>query len=110
MTSKHIIIQTIKEIHKKKKRADIDSIAAGTRDVNLGDIKTTLEELCEEGVLKLTTTKSGFDSYRLDGEMLETNIVSEDDDSDIEINNWTLNTPEKFGKLIAARYTQFREI
>ena len=61
MTSKHIIIQTIKEIQKKIKRA-IDSIAAGTRDVNLGDIKTTLEELCEEGLLKLTTTRSGFDS------------------------------------------------
>ena len=100
MTSKHIIIQTIKEIHKKKKRADIDSIAAGTRDVNLGDIKTTLEELCEEGVLKLTTTKSGFDSYRLDGEMLETNIVTEDEDSDIEIKNWTLNTPENLENLL----------
>ena len=78
----------------------MDSIAAGTRDVNLGDIKTTLEELCKEGVLKLTTTKSGFDSYRLDGEMLETNIVSEDDDSDIEIKNWTLNTPENLENLL----------
>ena len=55
MTSKHIIIQTIKEIHMKKKRADIDIIAAGMRVVNLAEIKTTLKELSEEGVLKLTT-------------------------------------------------------
>ena len=107
MEVKNKIIQTIKDIHNKKKRADLDNISAGTKDMDLEGIKLVLEELCNENILNLATTRSGYESYRFcSGDIIEQyedstsqngkeNIGNNDNNNGIQdIINWNLTTPE----------------
>ena len=59
MASRNKVIETIKNIHLRKKRADTDSIVTDIRE----GVKRLLNELCEENVLKLST-RAGKESYR----------------------------------------------
>ena len=54
---------SIRELHKRKTRADTDSIITETVDMNPEKVKSLLEKLCEDRILKITN-RSGLESYR----------------------------------------------
>ena len=95
-----IHIETIKNIHLRKKRADTDSIVTDIRDVAVEEVKSLLNELCEENVLKLST-RAGKESYRFCNEseqITDDEAMSNDEQinsNDIGINlNLDFKTPD----------------
>ena len=79
----HEILDVIKDIHRRKKRADLESIfvAAKDKDLSHEEIEIILEELCNEGLLK-PTSRAGRISYlscKNDREM----IFSDDDMTEV---------------------------
>ena len=57
MASQEILINVIKKIHNKRKRADLDSIMIEAKDIELStdEIVKLLETLCQENTLKLVS-------------------------------------------------------
>ena len=58
-----IVIEAIKSIHDKKKRADIGNISTYIKDLNPKEISKTLTKLCDEEIIFLAC-RSGLFSYR----------------------------------------------
>ena len=58
-----IVINSIKEIHIRKKRADKYNIIVNTLDLEPGIVKDTLETLCKKNIVYVVNTR-GVDSYR----------------------------------------------
>ena len=58
-----IVINSIKEIHIRKKRADKDNIIVNTPDLEPEIVKDTLETLCKKNIVYVVNTR-GVDSYR----------------------------------------------
>ena len=65
MASQEILINAIKKIHNKRKRADLDSIMIEAKVIELStdEIVKLLETLCQENTLKLVS-RDGKNSYR----------------------------------------------
>ena len=87
MASQEILINVIKKIHNKRKRADLDSIMIEAKDIELStdEIVKLLETLCQENTLKLVS-RDGENSYRFNKTVVDeagnTNKDSIDDDED----------------------------
>ena len=57
------VINAIKDIHKKKQRADTQSIYKYSNNMEVEEIEETLNDLCNKNILK-RFTRSGCNSYR----------------------------------------------
>ena len=56
------VLECIKEIHKKKKKADLHTIVNKMKDIDPNDIKEILKSLYEKNIL-VATQRNGTDSY-----------------------------------------------
>ena len=70
------VMISIRELHRRKRRADTDSIITETVDMNPEKVKSLLNKLCEDRILKITN-RSGLESYRfIDNEDYKQNTVT----------------------------------
>ena len=70
------VMISIRELHRRKGRADTDSIITETVDMNPEKVKSLLNKLCEDRILKITN-RSGLESYRfIDNEDYKQNTVT----------------------------------
>ncbi|XP_057292682.1 uncharacterized protein LOC130648647 [Hydractinia symbiolongicarpus] len=62
MEVENIVLNSVKEIHRRKKKADYDSIVTNTKDLHPEIIEQTLKDLCQQNILN-KTERNGTESY-----------------------------------------------
>lgn len=62
MEFENIVLNSVKEIHRRKKKADYDSIVTNTKDLHPEIIEQTLKDLCQQNILN-KMERNGTESY-----------------------------------------------
>ena len=76
------VLECIKEIHQKKKKADLHTIINKMKDFAPNDIKGILKSLCDKNIL-VTTQRNGTDSYIFTkNDKIEKETETDDNDED----------------------------
>ena len=76
------VLECIKEIHQKKKKADLHTIINKMKDFAPNDIKEILKSLCDKNIL-VTTQRNGTDSYIFTkNDKIEKETETDDNDED----------------------------